>query len=200
MFDSVLFPIFDYVRHAIEPSGGTFQGQGLEGDADELDQDAWLYETCTLALQLVVDLFVNFYDTVGPLLRKVLSLLTSFIKRPHQSLAGIGIAAFVRLMSNAGALFSEDKWLEVVLSLKDATASTLPDFSPIGSGMYDVEAVVPGAPPSNEDANAEDAADSALEGRRLRHLQFTIADIKCRAAVQLLLIQVRMRNPLRPVF
>ncbi|CAA6663381.1 unnamed protein product [Spirodela intermedia] len=155
VFDSVLFPIFDY---------------GLECDADELDQDAWLYETCTLALQLVVDLF------------KVLSLLTSFIKRPHQSLAGIGIAAFVRLMSNAGALFSEDKWTEVVLSLKDATASTLPDFSPIASGM----------PPSSEDSNAEDLADSGLEGRRLRHLQFTIADIKCRVAVQLLLIQAGM--------
>ncbi|KAE8699727.1 Brefeldin A-inhibited guanine nucleotide-exchange protein 3 [Hibiscus syriacus] len=106
----------------------------IVNDIDEHDQDAWLYETCTLALQLVVDLFVNFYNTVNPLLRKVLSLLVSFIKRPHQSLAGIGIAAFVRLTSNAGDLFSEEKWLEVVSSLKDAANATLPDFSFIVTG------------------------------------------------------------------
>uniref|UniRef100_A0A1D1XSQ5 Brefeldin A-inhibited guanine nucleotide-exchange protein 2 n=1 Tax=Anthurium amnicola TaxID=1678845 RepID=A0A1D1XSQ5_9ARAE len=191
VFDSVLFPIFDYVRHAIDPSGGTFQGQGLEDDTDELDQDAWLYETCTLALQLVVDLFVNFYDTVNPLLKKVLMLLTSFIKRPHQSLAGIGIAAFVRLMSNAGSLFSEEKWLEVVLSLKDATTSTLPDFSPIASGMFEIEARSKEdfLASRNEDSNGSDVTDDVLEGRRLRSLHFTINDVKCRAAIQLLLIQ-----------
>ena len=50
---------------------------------------------------------------VSPLLSKILLLLTSFIQRPHQSLAAIGVAAFVRLMSNAGALFSEQKWEEV---------------------------------------------------------------------------------------
>ena len=109
VFESVLFPIFDYVRHAIDPSGSTSEVNEVETDG-QLDQDAWLYETCTLALQLVVDLFVNFYNTVNPLLRKVLMLLVSFIKRPHQSLAGIGIAAFVRLMSNAGELFSDKKW------------------------------------------------------------------------------------------
>ncbi|MQL98964.1 hypothetical protein Taro_031671 [Colocasia esculenta] len=193
VFDSVLFPIFDYVRHAIDPSGGSLQGQGLEEDAEELDQDAWMYETCTLALQLVVDLFVNFYDTVNPLLKKVLLLLTSFIKRPHQSLAGIGIAAFVRLMSNAGSLFSDDKWLEVVLSLKDAATSTLPDFSLIASAMYEIESRSKedlSATPSNEDSS--DVTDDVLEGRRLRSIAFTINDVKCRAAIQLLLIQAVM--------
>ncbi|XP_078439821.1 brefeldin A-inhibited guanine nucleotide-exchange protein 2-like [Wolffia australiana] len=152
VFDSVLLPIFDYVRHAIEPSGG---GQQKDDTWNEPDQDAWLYETSTLALQLVVDLFVNFYDTVGPLLRKVLTLLTSFIRRPHQSLAGIGIAAFVRLITTAGALFSEDKWREVGLFFQEVAAATLPDFSGI-----------------------------TAQGPEL-----AIADVRCRAAVQLLLIQ-----------
>ncbi|MCH89889.1 brefeldin A-inhibited guanine nucleotide-exchange protein 2-like, partial [Trifolium medium] len=135
VFESVLFPIFDYVRHAIDPSGSSSQVSEVETDG-ELDQDAWLYETCTLALQLVVDLFINFYNTVNPLLKKVLMLLVSFIKRPHQSLAGIGIAAFVRLMSNAGELFSDEKWLEVVLSLKDAANATLPNFSFLDGGDF----------------------------------------------------------------
>ncbi|KAK1376293.1 Brefeldin A-inhibited guanine nucleotide-exchange protein 2 [Heracleum sosnowskyi] len=192
VFESVLFPIFDYVRHAIDPSGGGTPGQGIDGDAGELDQDAWLYETCTLALQLVVDLFVKFYDTVNPLLRKVLMLLTSFIKRPHHSLAGIGISAFVRLMSNAGNLFSDDKWLEVVLSLKEAADATLPDFSfafneDISQHVVD----------SNRRNNTESVAETGLSGddsssSRGYHLQDAIADAKCRAAVQLLLIQAVM--------
>ncbi|KAE8673530.1 Brefeldin A-inhibited guanine nucleotide-exchange protein 2 [Hibiscus syriacus] len=129
VFESVLFPIFEYVRHAINPSGDDLPEQGIDGGMSEMDRDAWLYETCTLALQLLVDLFASFYHTVNPLLRKVLSLLLSFIKRPHQSLAGIGIAAFVRLTSSAGDHFLQEQWLEVVSSLKEAVNATLPDFS-----------------------------------------------------------------------
>ncbi|EHA8586918.1 Brefeldin A-inhibited guanine nucleotide-exchange protein 2 [Cocos nucifera] len=196
VFDSVLFPIFDYVRHAIDPSGGTLEGQGSESDANELDQDAWLYETCTLALQLVVDLFVKFYDTVNLLLKKVLALLTSFIKRPHQSLAGIGIAAFVRLMSNAGSLFVEEKWLEVVLSLKEAATATLPDFTHISSGAYLERGSRENGNSSftqDNDASRE-STDDDWEGLRARNLHFAINDAKCRAAVQLLLIQKKLKK------
>lgn len=189
VFDSVLFPIFDYVRHAIDPSGRNLQGQEIEDDSSEQDQDAWLYETCTLALQLVVDLFVKFYDTVNPLLKKVLMLLTSFIKRPHQSLAGIGIAAFVRLMGNAGNLFFEEKWLEVVLSLEEAAAATLPDFSLVSSDVYLENLARDSISESNEEPQ-KSTDDDDVEGRRTRILFAAINDAKCRAAVQLLLIQV----------
>ncbi|TVU47740.1 hypothetical protein EJB05_07349, partial [Eragrostis curvula] len=193
VFDSVLFPIFDYVRHAIDPSGSSPQGHSVENDAAELDQDAWLYETCTLALQLVVDLFVKFYDTVNPLLKKVLSLLTSFIKRPHQSLAGIGIAAFVRLMSSAGSMFVDEKWQEVVLSLKEAATETLPDFSYIASGAYleNVPTENGGSDDKRED-ESRPSEDENEETSRSRNLYFAIGDAKCRAAVQLLLIQAVM--------
>lgn len=189
VFESVLFPIFDYVRHAIDPSGEDSPEEG-DGDASELDQDAWLYETCTLALQLVVDLFVKFYSTVNPLLKKVLTLLVSFIKRPHQSLAGIGIAAFVRLMSNAGDLYSDEKWLEVVLSLQEAANSTLPDFSFItsGDGIIRNNEIA-----SSRESNGETAVsgipDEDSESLRMQHFYTCISDVKCRAAVQLLLIQ-----------
>ncbi|CAN1848938.1 Brefeldin A-inhibited guanine nucleotide-exchange protein 3 [Linum perenne] len=187
VFESVLFPIFDYVRHAIDPTGGDSPGQGIDSDLGEHDQDAWLYETCTLALQLVVDLFVKFYNTVNPLLRKVLMLLVSFIKRPHQSLAGIGIAAFVRLMSNAGDLYSDDKWLEVVSSLREAANATLPDFTYLVSG----ETTVPHAlieQPIQENGESADDPEQSMTQR----LYAAISDAKCRAAVQLLLIQAVM--------
>ncbi|KAF5732964.1 brefeldin A-inhibited guanine nucleotide-exchange protein 2-like [Tripterygium wilfordii] len=194
VFESVLFPIFDYVRHAIDPSGEDSSGQGIDSDVGDLDQDAWLYETCTLALQLVVDLFVKFYSTVSPLLQKVLMLLVSFIRRPHQSLAGIGIAAFVRLMSNAGELFSEDKWLEVVSSLKEAANATLPDFSYLVSGggtivkssQHDLTGQ------SNGDSIESGLSNDDLESLRTKRLYASISDAKCRAAVQLLLIQAVM--------
>ena len=183
VFESVLFPIFDYVRHAIDPSGENSPGQGADSDTSELDQDAWLYETCTLALQLVVDLFVKFYNTVNPLLRKVLMLLVSFIKRPHQSLAGIGIAAFVRLMSNAGDLFSEEKWLEVALSLKEAASATVPDFSFIVS-QHSLSSQ------NNGESFVSDMPDDDSESLRTQQIYAALSDAKCRAAVQLLLIQV----------
>ncbi|KAJ9680773.1 hypothetical protein PVL29_019937 [Vitis rotundifolia] len=190
VFESVLFPIFDYVRHAIDPSGGNMSGQ-LDGDSGELDQDAWLYETCTLALQLVVDLFVKFYDTVNPLLRKVMMLLVSFIKRPHQSLAGIGIAAFVRLMSSAGDLLSDEKWLEVVLSLKEAANATLPDFSYIVNGDGMVRNLEESSSrQSNGESAGSGTTDDDSEGLRTHRLYAAVSDAKCRAAVQLLLIQV----------
>lgn len=200
VFESVLFPIFDYVRHAIDPSGGNMSGQ-LDGDSGELDQDAWLYETCTLALQLVVDLFVKFYDTVNPLLRKVMMLLVSFIKRPHQSLAGIGIAAFVRLMSSAGDLFSDEKWLEVVLSLKEAANATLPDFSYIvnGDGMAQ-NLEESSSRQSNGESAGSGTTDDDSEGLKSHRLYAAVSDAKCRAAVQLLLIQAVMEiyNMYRP--
>ncbi|KAK2650526.1 hypothetical protein Ddye_018015 [Dipteronia dyeriana] len=192
VFESVLFPIFDYVRHAIDPSGEDSPGQEIDSDMGELDQDAWLYETCTLALQLVVDLFVKFYDTVNPLLIKVLMLLVSFIKRPHQSLAGIGIAAFVRLMSNAGNLFSDEKWLEVVSSLKEAANATLPDFFYI---ISDDRMVTSHEKAFDEQTNGESSGSGLPDdSQRLsaQHLYASITDAKCRAAVQLLLIQAVM--------
>ncbi|KAK2415028.1 SEC7 guanine nucleotide exchange family protein [Trifolium repens] len=188
VFESVLFPIFDYVRHAIDPSGSSSQVSEVETDG-ELDQDAWLYETCTLALQLVVDLFINFYNTVNPLLKKVLMLLVSFIKRPHQSLAGIGIAAFVRLMSNAGELFSDEKWFEVVLSLKDAANATLPNFSFLDGGDF-VTGNEQHASKAEDDRDpAESSSHENLESPRTDRLYAYLSDAKCRAAVQLLLIQ-----------
>ncbi|KAH9627442.1 hypothetical protein KSS87_006133 [Heliosperma pusillum] len=193
VFESVLFRMFDYVGHAVDPTSENSSGEGVDSDIADFDQDSWLYETCTLALELIVDLFIKFYSTVHPLLKKVLMLLVGFIKRAHQSLAGIGIAAFVRLISNAGDLFSEEKWIDVVLSLKEALVSTLPDFSYIldenSSASTKEESVGrQGAGESTE----TDTPDSDIESLSTQQLYAAISDVKCRCAVQLLLIQAVM--------
>lgn len=192
VFESVLFRIFDYVRQAIDPSTENSFGEGGDGEIAEFDQDSWLYETCTLSLELIVDLFVKFYSTVHPLLKKVLMLLVSFIKRPHQSLAGIGIAAFVRLISNSGDLFSDDKWLEVVSALKEAAVSTLPDFSFVlrDSSVRSIEESVSGQ--DLAESTGTGAVDYDSESLRTQQFYAAISDVKCRCAVQLLLIQAAM--------
>ncbi|KAL8495472.1 hypothetical protein ACS0TY_019568 [Phlomoides rotata] len=194
VFESVLFRIFDDARRAIDPSSDYPDGNVDNDDMEELDQDAWLYETCTLALQLVVDLFVNFYDTVNPLLKKVLMLLVSFIKRPHQSLAGIGIAAFVRLLSNAGEMFSEDKWFDVVSSLKEAATEIHPDFSFFLDYDSRISTQVEDLNENNHDeSTGAITSNDDLDNNLRRHrLYAAISDVKCRAAIQLLLIQAVM--------
>ncbi|KAI0500232.1 hypothetical protein KFK09_018441 [Dendrobium nobile] len=191
VFDFVLFPLFDYVRHAIEPSGENMQTEDFEDNSGESNQDGWLYETCKLALELVVDLFVRYYDMVNPLMRKMLMLLTSFIKRPHQSLAGIGITAFTRLISKSGSLFTEEKWLEAVLSLKEAVVATFPDFSLISSDTLLAD-VVEETTQFSLGSSTEGSGRSTieeLEGKKARALYFALTDVRCRVAVQLLLIQ-----------
>ena len=42
--------------------------------------DAWLYETCTQCLQHMVDIVVQFYPVVQPLLTRILDLLSNFIR------------------------------------------------------------------------------------------------------------------------
>jgi len=152
-----------------------------------------------MSLELIVDLFINFYSTVNPLLKKVLMLLVSFIKRPHQSLAGIGIAAFVRLITNAGDLLSDDKWLDVASSLKEATVSTLPDFSFIFDGTSSIRSNAEsvsgqghGESPLSPMSPLSPSSEPDHDPESLRTQQFyaAVSDLKCRVAVQLLLIQV----------
>ncbi|KAJ4895098.1 Brefeldin A-inhibited guanine nucleotide-exchange protein 3 [Raphanus sativus] len=176
VFESVLFRIFDYVRHDVEPPSEH------SADNEEVDQESWLYETCSLALQLVVDLFVNFYKTVNPLLKKVLMLFVSLIKRPHQSLAGAGIASLVRLMRDVGHQFSDEQWDEVVSCIKEAADATSPDFSFVTSEDLKEDVV------SNEDETSDNTND-ALRSSRNRQLHAAVADAKSKASIQIFVIQ-----------
>lgn len=195
VFVLVLFPIFDFVRPVPNPAEGRVSVNGTENKYNGLDEDAWISETCTLALQLLVDLFVKFYHKVNHLLAKVLELLTNFIKQRIQSVAGIGVSAFVRLMNNAGRLFSDDKWQLVLLYLKSAAAETAPDCAQIAYNLVDSE---PSDVEEEEDpikSSPEVFANRKMATQEvgdvgLNILQSAISDAKCSTAVQLLLVQV----------
>lgn len=52
-------------------------------EARRAEVDAWLYDTCTQCLQHMVDLVVQFYPIVQPLLPRILDLLDNFIRCAH---------------------------------------------------------------------------------------------------------------------
>ncbi|KAL8142211.1 hypothetical protein V2J09_015243 [Rumex salicifolius] len=184
VFESVLFRIFDSIQHTVDPSEDSFSGREFNSGMPDFYEDSWLFGTCTLSLELVVDLFIKFYSTVNPLLRKVLILLVSFMKHPHQSLAGIGVAAFVRLVTNAGHLFPGEKWLEVVSSLKEAATGTLPDFSFI---IEHKVAVV-----SNEEILDKQNSEQSSTSTSNHQLYSSLSDSRVRCSTQLLLVQAMM--------
>ena len=93
-------------------------------------------------------------------------------------------------MSNAGELFSDEKWLEVVLSLKEAANATLPNFSFLDSGDFVTRTHEHASTADDDRDPAESGSPDYLESLRTRRLHSYLSDAKCRAAVQLLLIQV----------
>lgn len=189
VFDSVLFPIFDSVRRATDPA--LQKQEDEDGEQSEIEIDAWLYETCTLALQLVVDLFVKFYKVVNPLVGKILHLLTGFIKRSHQSLAAIGVAAFVRLISNAGNLFSDEKWFEVLSALNEAATETLPDMEKVveTAEHHVAQTMHEHGFKTGYTERHEVAGNQSTQKGRSNRLQVAVSEVKSRIAVQLLVVQ-----------
>ncbi|MEW5298187.1 MAG: hypothetical protein WDW36_001338 [Sanguina aurantia] len=123
IFDSVLLPIFDHVRAEVTDTT-TFTSEKRRQQ-----EDAWLYETCTKCLQHLVDLFVEFYSEAHSLLSRMLELLNGFMNRSHQSLAAVGVAAFVRLATQAGPLLSNDGWQQLAQSLVDLINEISPNAS-----------------------------------------------------------------------
>eukprot|EP00271_Cylindrocystis_brebissonii_P020908 TRINITY_DN720_c0_g1_i1.p1 TRINITY_DN720_c0_g1~~TRINITY_DN720_c0_g1_i1.p1 ORF type:complete len:1456 (+),score=376.66 TRINITY_DN720_c0_g1_i1:496-4368(+) len=114
VFERVLFPIFDYVRHA---------GSGGEEPAA---LDTFLRETAVHCLHLLCDLLCMFYKAVSFVLPTLLGLLLDCTVRPDQGLAAISAGALLRLMDNGGDRFSESDWTAILKAIKAASEATCP--------------------------------------------------------------------------
>lgn len=169
IFDSVLLPIFDHVRAEVTDTT-TFTSE-----KKRQQEDAWLYETCTKCLQHLIDLFVQYYSVAAGLLERLLDLLKSFMNRTHQSLASVGVAAMVRLVTQAGPLMDGEQWCMTVQGIHDIIVETAPNG---------VDLVTPPPRPAAE-SSLPTRAYSLKEGVGARRL----AKFKCQAAVQLLMVQ-----------
>jgi brefeldin A-inhibited guanine nucleotide-exchange protein len=113
-------------------------GRGSDVACDEVD--AWLFETCTHCLHLIVDLYAQFFEQVAPLLGRLLALLTSLSLRPHEQLAACGVAALSRLADAAGPLFAAEQWEAYIDTLDAAMAAALPQLRRLGADAAAVAA------------------------------------------------------------
>ncbi|EFJ50436.1 hypothetical protein VOLCADRAFT_80189 [Volvox carteri f. nagariensis] len=198
IFDSVLLPIFDHVRAEVSSSSrGVTDTTTFTSEKRRQQEDHWLYETCTRCLQHLVDLFVQFYDEAFTLLSRLLDLLRGFMVRSHQSLAAVGVAAFVRLAVNAGPIMNETCWDEVIAALLALLEETSPDNAVISSEITPASAgnspsshvVLPAGGSGSSGGGAGGGGRGPLftlrEGVGARRL----AKFRCQAATQLLLVQ-----------
>ncbi|PIN20402.1 Guanine nucleotide exchange factor [Handroanthus impetiginosus] len=113
IFQRVLFPIFDNVRHAGKES---FTSSG----------DEWLRESSIHALQLLCNLFNTFYKDVCFMLPSLLSLLLDCAKKSDQSVVSISLGALVHLIEVGGHQFSDKDWDTLLKSIRDAAYTTQP--------------------------------------------------------------------------
>ncbi|XP_011625421.1 brefeldin A-inhibited guanine nucleotide-exchange protein 1 [Amborella trichopoda] len=180
IFRSIVFPIFNNVPL-----------HRATAQMNELNEDSWSSETCAVAAQLLVDLFVKFFIVLRSLLPNIVAIVTSLMKSPHQRFASVGIAAFVRLASNLGSSFSEKDWESILMSFKESAASTIPEYLQVVKCMSVVEI------PDTSEANSENElfSDQGLtwdlvEDESLRLAANAVAKMKAHVSVQLLVVQV----------
>jgi brefeldin A-inhibited guanine nucleotide-exchange protein len=178
VFDKIMFPIFDHVRAEglastaagdSAPMPGSPRSPGAPQPSDEVN--AWLFETCTHCLHLIVDLYAQFFEQVAPLLDRLLALLSALSLRPHEQLSACGVAALSRLADAAGGLFSTEQWDAYIDALDAAMTAALPQLARLA------QPDLAGASSSNADAGVSPGADwlrAAAEARGLAATQLLL--------------------------
>jgi len=173
VYDSVLLPMFDHVRAEVTDTT-TFTDEARRAEVD-----AWLYETCTATLQHMVDVVARYHVAVPALLTRTLDLLSGLIRRPHSSLAAVGVAALTRLALACGAAGGgagqEGKEEEMWDQISAAFTSAAEDTTPAARELIQHRMA----------ARNEGRTWSLGTGAGSRRLN----EVKCRAGTQLLLAQ-----------
>ncbi|OAD52521.1 Brefeldin A-inhibited guanine nucleotide-exchange protein 1 [Eufriesea mexicana] len=87
----------------------------------------WMTTTCNHALYAIVDVFSQFYDTLGPLLLEQLySQLLWCVQQDNEQLARSGTNCLENLVISNGIKFDEQTWEKTCSCVLDIFESTLP--------------------------------------------------------------------------
>lgn len=89
-------------------------------------QDSWLETTCSPALSMLVDLYVQYSSVVDFLLDDLLALLQSCIVTGSEELSAIGVKVWSQLVSQPGVRHSMEQWSLVLQSVADIIALLRP--------------------------------------------------------------------------
>ncbi|XP_022989285.1 brefeldin A-inhibited guanine nucleotide-exchange protein 1-like [Cucurbita maxima] len=183
VINTIVFPIFSSLHDKKEMD---------EDENDEYSEGTtWDSDTCTVAADCLVDLFISFFNVIRSQLPGVVSILTGYIRSPIQGPASTGVAALMRLAGDLGNRLTEDEWREIFLALKQAATLTVPGFMKVLRTMDDVNVL--GIAQSYYDVDvASDQGLSAdgLDDDDLQMASYIVSRMKSHIAMQLLIIQV----------
>ncbi|KAF7084153.1 hypothetical protein CFC21_087832 [Triticum aestivum] len=176
IFGSVIYPLFN----------GEIRTPN--GQSDSTEDDSWNFETKTVAVKCLVDLYVTFFDVMRPELTRVTSVVTSFIRSAYRQSASTGMSVFQRLTEGLASKLSRDEWKEILLCFKESAAHTLVVFDKIVKMMQNIE-----IPERNESySEAEKYSDPDIEDEEEANMEtssYAIVKMKNHMSLQLLIVQ-----------
>lgn len=151
----------------------------------------WDSDTCAVAADCLVDLFVSFFNVIRSQLPGVVTILTGFIRSPIHGPASTGVAALMRLAADLANRLTENEWREIFLALKEAATLTVPGFLKVLRTMDDIN--VPGISQSCYDldvASDQGLSTDGLDDDELQTASYIVSRMKSHISMQLLIIQV----------
>ncbi|XP_026283039.1 brefeldin A-inhibited guanine nucleotide-exchange protein 1 isoform X2 [Frankliniella occidentalis] len=118
----VLFRIFDNMKlpeQHTEPSAEL---------AANLEKAEWMTTTCNHALYAIIDVFTQYFDTLGPLLLGDLySQLHWCVQQDNEQLARSGTNCLENLVISNGLKFNEETWDKTCQCMVDIFTATIPN-------------------------------------------------------------------------
>lgn len=179
VFNCSIFPIFNFTVD----NKDVHKEEGSHSLSLPPDANIWDSESCVIAAECFVDLFVHFFDLVRPQMHGVVSILVAFIKSPGQGPSSAGVAALMRLAADLGYKFSEEEWQDIFLCLNTAAESSLPGFVKLLKTMDNIEL-------ANDEIESSTGHGVLNEDDNMQTVAYIVSRMKAHIAVQLLIIQV----------
>lgn len=187
IFSSILLPVFNNIRSKtdmlFEETVDSPSSTSLE-----TEETTWDSETSTFALQLLVDLLVNFFSSVRSQLSSVVSILVGFIKSPFQGSTGSGISVLLRLADGLARNATEDEWSEIFLALKEAASLTFAGFMKVLRAMDDIEDV--------ETVSGQSVNNDDIDDDNLHIMSYVVSRTKKHIDVLSQIVEVPLSLPL----
>ncbi|XP_014206228.1 brefeldin A-inhibited guanine nucleotide-exchange protein 1 isoform X2 [Copidosoma floridanum] len=152
----------------------------------------WMTTTCNHALYAIVDVFSQFYDTLGPLLLEQLyAQLHWCVQQDNEQLARSGTNCLENLVISNGIKFNEDTWNKTTRCVLEIFTSTLPTtlltWRPQSNKESDLDVITGEADAHIGILKRSNSSQSISVAETARVKTFAALLIKC--VVQLELIQ-----------
>ncbi|XP_023318748.1 brefeldin A-inhibited guanine nucleotide-exchange protein 1 isoform X2 [Trichogramma pretiosum] len=188
----VLFRIFDNMKLPEQHTEVNEIDNLSNEDGTMCHKAEWMTTTCNHALYAIVDVFSQFYDTLGPLLLEQLyAQLHWCVQQDNEQLARSGTNCLENLVISNGVKFDSDTWDKTTSCVLEIFSSTLPTalltWKPVTNKESDMDVITGEAEHSGilKRSSSNQSIGSNSESSRAK----VFAALLIRCVVQLELIQ-----------